>query len=303
MDQLTITDGEDRPTGIVPEDVECTISAGLHDILSMIAEAGLPTVRDDIAWGIVNSFAKAADRAERRWDEASYKIRTLLDEQDGSEVAASQLEDATDKALVAEQAMELCELMREAAANLYSRHTGRFWQSLSGSRLQHAHGKTSASIDGEAFLRARAEKRQAARTPDGTPIVFAGGRPTIDAADAKTFADNLFGLLDTLKARVPDMVLVHGGDTKGVDRFAASWAASRNVQQVTFGLKRSLGQRAGFYRNTQFLNMKPKCIIALEGSGVLQRLVQDAKERNIHVIDRRGPNCTRPEQTRSTKAA
>lgn len=200
------------------------------------------------------------------------------------------------------QAMEMCEMMRETAAMVYSGHTGRFWQSHSGSRLQHAHNKTSASIDGEAFLAARREKRQMARTPVGTPIVFAGGRVKIAADDAGTFANNLFGLLDKLKNRVPDMVLVHGGDTQGLDRFAASWAASRNVQQVTFGLRRALGQRAGFYRNQQFLDMKPKCVIALEGSGVLQRLVEDAKQRNILVIDRRGPLCTQPAKTHSKAA-
>lgn len=301
---LSVVEGDEAPIEISDEEVSDTISAAVGDIFCLLNATGLQIMRDDVAWGIVNSFSKACERAERRWDEASYEVRKLLDEHDGSEVATNQLETAIDKAQIAEKALELAELMRETAEDRYSAYIGRCWNSLSNNRLQHSKTRTSASVDGEAFLRNRQEKRRDARTVEGTPIVFSGGRPTIAAEDANSFANNLFGILDKIRDKVSDMYLVHGGDMQGVDKFAASWAQSRNVQQVVFGLKRSLGNRAGFHRNDQFLDLKPLYVVALEGNGVLERLVTSARSRNIAVIDRRGPLCTRPgRQDRERNAA
>lgn len=302
-DTLSIVDGNETPIDISDEEISDTVSAAVGDIFSMLNATGIQSMRDDIAWGIVNSFAKACEKAERRWDEASYEVRTLLDEQDGSEIATNQLETATDKARIAESAMEMAELMRETAERTYTAYVGRCWNSLSHNRLQHSKTRTSASVDGETFLRNRQAKRNEARNVQGTPIVFSGGRPTIPAEDANTFADNLFGILDRVLSKVPEMYLVHGGDMQGVDKFAASWAQSRNVQQVIFGLKRNLGNRAGFHRNDQFLALNPLYVVALEGNGVLERLVATARSRQIAVIDRRGPLCTRPERTNQDRRA
>ena len=94
--------------------------------------------------------------------------------------------------------------------------------------------------------------------------------------------------------RVPDMVLIHGGDTKGVDRLAASWAERRKVPQVTFSLDMRLGARAGFKRNERMLSTDPRYVVAFPGNGVLERLVIEAKTRRITVVDRRGPLGTSP---------
>ncbi|MFY0022662.1 SLOG family protein, partial [Acinetobacter baumannii] len=76
-----------------------------------------------------------------------------------------------------------------------------------------------ALVQGRDFLRARAEAKRRAAKPEGTPVVFAGGRMGRSSeADALAFADNIWATLDKVHARVPDMVLVHGGDTKGIDR-------------------------------------------------------------------------------------
>lgn len=90
------------------------------------------------------------------------------------------------------------------------------------------------------------------------------------------------------------MVLVHGGDSKGVDRFAAGWAERHKVPQLVFGLDPRLGNRAGFRRNEQMLSLKPRYVIAYPGNGVLERLVIEAKQRRISVVDRRGPLGTPP---------
>jgi predicted transcriptional regulator len=130
-------------------------------------------------------------------------------------------------------------------------------------------------------------------------VVFAGGRFTIADTEARVFADNLFGTLAKIRTRIPDMVLVHGGDSHGVDRFAASWAESQKVPQIVFHLERRHGNRAGFVRAERMLDLKPACVVALQGSGVLERLVDMARQRSIPVVDRRGPLCTRPEGKRA----
>ena len=131
--------------------------------------------------------------------------------------------------------------------------------------------------------------------PEGTPVVFAGGRPKFATdGDAKAFASNVWATLDKVRDRVPDMVLVHGGDTKGCDRLAASWAERRDIAQVTFSLDRRMGARAGFQRNERMLSLDPRYVVAFPGNGVLERLVIEAKARRITVIDRRGPLGTSP---------
>lgn len=122
------------------------------------------------------------------------------------------------------------------------------------------------------------------------PVVFTGGRLLFATeAEAKTLAERVWQTLDKVRDRVADLVLVHGGDAKGVDRLAASWAERRQVPQMIFALDSRLGQRAGFKRNEQMLGLKPRYVVAFPGSGVLERLVIQAKERGIAVVDRRGP--------------
>ena len=116
------------------------------------------------------------------------------------------------------------------------------------------------------------------------------------ADDAKTLANNVWQTLDTLREHVADMVLIHGGDSKGVDRIAAAWAERRKVAQVAFGLDRRLGARAGFRRNEQMLSLNPRCLVAFAGNGVLERLVVSAQAKGMHVVDRRGPLGTNPKR-------
>ena len=144
-------------------------------------------------------------------------------------------------------------------------------------------------------MRARAEAKRRAAMPQGMPVVFAGGRIRHATEDeALTFANNVWATLDKVRERVADMVLVHGGDTKGVDRLASSWAERRQVPQVTFSLDMRLGARAGFKRNERMLSLDPRYVIAFPGNGVLERLVIEAKTRRITVVDRRGPLGTSP---------
>lgn len=283
-------------TGFPCEDaVDQTLAGIWSDLFAMFADTALEADAEDIAWGFVNLFHRAASRKSSQLDRASDEIRALLASADGSEVHSSNLEEQIERAQSAEAGMMAFEQMRETAAALYRDETGASWRPASGSRAAHSERLVSAVIDARDFLRVRAERRQAAHSPEGTPVVFAGGRPRFDtASDAKAYADNIWATLAKVRDSVPDLLLVHGGDGKGADRIAASWAERHGVQQLTFALDRRLGARAGFKRNEQMLALSPRYVIAFPGNGVTERLVIEAKKQRVTVVDRRGPLGTRP---------
>ena len=278
-----------------PEAVSQTLAAIWSDLFALFPDTALEDDAEELAWGLVNLFHRAAAKRARAIDRATDEIRLLLASNDGSEVHTSQLETEIERAQCAEAAMLGLEAMREAAAFLYARETGSSWKPAGGSRLNHGAGCTSAMVQGRDYLRARASADRRAAMPEGTPVLFAGGRLSYPTeAEAKALATSIWATLDKVRDRVADLVLVHGGDGKGVDRLASAWAETRKVPQIAFGLDTRLGQRAGFKRNEQMLSLKPRYLVAFAGNGVLERLVIQAKDRGIAVVDRRGPLGTNP---------
>jgi hypothetical protein len=287
-----------------PEAAEQTLVAVWSDLFALFPDTALEDDAEELGWAFVNLFHRAGLKRSAQIDRATDEIRSLVASGDGSEVHASQLENEIARAQAAEAAMLALESLRETAARLYLNETGHSWRPAGGSRANHGATLTSAVVDGREFLRARAESRRRAVMPEGTPVVFAGGRLSFPMEEqAKTFAGNVWETLDRVREHVADLVLVHGGDTKGVDRLAASWAERRKVPQLTFSLDRRLGQRAGFRRNEQFLSLKPRYVVAFAGSGVVERLVIQAKEQGLSVVDRRGPLGTHPKHAAREAAA
>lgn len=277
------------------EAVQQTLGAVWSDLFAMFSDTALEADAEDIAWGFVNLFHRGASRKAAQLDRATDEIRLLLACADGSEVHSSNLEEQVERAQASEASMLAFEQMREVAATLYREETGASWKPVSGSRARHSRNQTSAVIDAHDFLRERAANRRRAYTPEGTPVVFAGGRRSFDSAEhARAYADNVWATLDKVRDAVPDLFLVHGGDGKGADRLAASWAERHEVQQLTYPLDRRLGARAGFKRNEQMLKLNPRYVVAFPGNGVTERLVIDAKARRVTVVDRRGPLGTSP---------
>lgn len=291
-------DRADRPgttDGPESEAVEQTLAAIWSDLFALFPDSALEEDAEEIAWGLVNLFHRAAVKRSAQIDRATDEIRCLLASADGSEIHSTELERQIARAQAAEAAMLGLEAFREAAAALYLNETGSSWRPAAGSRANHGAALTSAVIEGRDYLRARRESRRRAAMPDGTPVLFAGGRQSFASAeDAKAFAGNVWQTLDRVREHVADMVLVHGGDTLGADRIAAAWAERRKVAQIAFRLDRRLGTRAGFRRNEQMLSLSPRCLVAFAGNGVLERLVIAAKEKGVHVVDRRGPLGTHP---------
>lgn len=277
------------------EGVAQTLAAVWSDLFALFPETALEDDAEELAWGFVNLFHRAATKRAAQLDRATDEIRYLLASADGSEVHSSDLERQTNRARACEAAMIGLEAIREIAAALYTHETGSSWRPAGGSRPNHGHGLTSAVVDGREFLRQRRESQRRAALPEGTPVVFAGGRHSFASAeDAKLLATHVFDTLDKVREHAPDLVLVHGSDPKGLDRIAASWAEQRKVPQIAFRLDSRLGNRAGFRRNEQMLSLKPRYVVAFPGNGVLERLVIDAKMAGITVVDRRGPLGTHP---------
>jgi len=280
-----------------PDAVEHTLAAIWSDLFALFPDTALEEYAEEIAWGLVNLFHRAATKRSGQIDRATDEIRCLLASADGSEVHSTELENQIARARSAEVAMMGLEAFREAAALLYMNETGSSWRPAGGSRLNHAAALTSAVVDGRDFLRARAESRRRAAMPEGTPVLFAGGRLSFSTNEqAKALAANIWDTLDKVHERVADLVLVHGGDSKGLDRLASAWAERRKVPQVAFGLDSRLGNRAGFRRNEQMLALNPRCLVAFPGNGVLERLVVQAKEKGVAVVDRRGPLGVNPKR-------
>lgn len=282
----------DFPDG---EAVVQTLEAVWSDLFALFAGTALETDAEDLGWAFVNLFHRSATRKSTALDRATDEIRALLATADGSEVHTHDLETQVERAQCAEHAMLSLEEMREVAAGLYLNEFGSSWKPISSSRHNHGAMLTSALVQGRDFLRARAESKRRAAMPEGTPVIFAGGRtrhPT--ESDALMLGQNIWATLDRVRDRVPTMVLVHGGDDKGADRIASSWAERHAIPQVAFSLDMRLGARAGFKRNERMLSLDPRYVIAFPGNGVLERLVIEAKARRITVVDRRGPLGTHP---------
>jgi hypothetical protein len=286
------------------EAIAQTLSAVWSDLFALFPETALEADAEELAWGFVNLFHRAAAKRAAQIDRATDEIRCLIASADGSEVHTSELETQIERAQASEAAMLGLESLRETAALLYMRETGSSWRPAGGSRLNHSPNTTSAVVQGRDYLRARSENRRRAAMPEGTPVLFAGGRLSFASdEEAKTFGLNVWSTLDKVREHVADMVLVHGGDSKGVDRLAASWAEARKIPQIAFGLDSRLGQRAGFKRNEQMLSLNPRYVVAFAGNGVLERLVIQAKDKRISVVDRRGPLGTNPKRAALTEEA
>src|SRR6266481_3317169 len=126
----------------------------------------------------------------------------------------------------------------------------------------------------------RAAKRRAETEvllPAGPKIAFTGG---LDFNDH----DAIWDTLDKVRAKHPDMVLLHGGSPKGADRIAACWADNRKVPQIAFKPDWNRNAKAApFKRNDQMLEVLPIGVIVFPGSGIQENLADKARKIGIPV--------------------
>jgi hypothetical protein len=105
------------------EAIEQTLAAVWSDLFQLFPDTALEDDAEEIAWGFVNLFHRAAAKRSAQIDRATDEIRCLLASNDGSEVHSSQLEEQVARAQSAEAAMIALESLREVAAALYLNET------------------------------------------------------------------------------------------------------------------------------------------------------------------------------------
>ncbi|MER9333934.1 DUF2493 domain-containing protein [Mesorhizobium sp. M0293] len=244
-------------------------------LIGTLADTRLEPDLDDLLWSVTNVFHRAAQRVERQLDDNEQAQRRLQREQDGSEIKAVELETLTAQGQTMIERRDAFELMRDQAADHYDQYTGSAWRPRTGSMINHHH-LTAAMIDSRDFLAARRRAETEVMLPAGPKIAFSGG----DTADHEL----IWAKLDQIRAKHPDMVLMHGGSPKGAEKIAARWADHRKVPQVAFKPDWSKHAKAApFKRNDQMLAVMPIGVIIFPGTGIQENLADKARKLGIPV--------------------
>jgi hypothetical protein len=244
----------------------------------MLQDTRLEPDLEDLLWGQVNLFHRAADRVERDLDDNEQAQKRLQREQDGSEVRSVELERTLAEGLTLLERRDACELMRDTAARLYRHHTHSPWRPRTGSFATRK-TMTAAMIDSRDFLAARRRAETELMLPAGAKVAFTGGLECNDVAA-------IWAALDRVHAKHPDMILLHGGSPKGAERVAACWADTRKVIQIAFKPDWTRHAKAApFKRNDKMLEVLPIGVIVFRGSGIQDNLADKARRLGIPVFD------------------
>jgi hypothetical protein len=260
------------------------LAGAVSDIFDILAGAFKDTALepdlDDLLWCLADLFHKKCARVERQLEDNEDRQKRAQQDQDGSEIRSVELESLIALGQSLLERREAFEHIRDRAAERYETETGSAWRPRAGSLVNHKH-LTAALIDSRDFIAARRKADTELLVPPGTKIAFSGG---VDYNDHK----RIWAVLDKVRAKHPDMVLIHGGTPKGAEKAAACWADSRKVTQIAFKPEWNRdGRSAPFKRNDRILDLVPAGIIIFPGSGITGNLADKAKERRIPVMDHR----------------
>lgn len=247
-------------------------------LISTFEDTRLEPDLDDLLWGTVNLFHRAAERVERELDDNEQAQQRSQREQDGSEVRSVELERLLAEGLTLIERRDAFELMRDQAGEHYRRQAGHPWQPRTGSRVNRK-ALTATMIDSRDFIAARKRAETEVMLPSGPKVAFTGG---LDFNDHRAVWD----ALDRVHAKHSGMVLLHGGSPKGAERIAACWADARKVTQVAFKPDWNRHAKAApFKRNDQLLEVLPIGVIVFPGSGISDNLADKARKLGIPLFD------------------
>jgi len=246
-------------------------------LVSTLTDTRLEPDLEDLLWSTVNLFHRATVRVERALDDNEQAQRRSQKEQDGSEVKSVELERLTAEGQTLIERRDSMELFRDIATEQFERHTGSSWRPHAGSMVNHR-SLTAAVIDSRDFLAAKRRADTEVLLPPGPKVAVTGG---LDFNDHRL----IWAKLDQVRAKHPDMVLLHGGSPKGAERIAAAWADNRKVPQIAFKPDWAKHAKAApFKRNDAMLNVLPVGVIVFPGSGIQDNLADKAKALGIPVM-------------------
>jgi hypothetical protein len=271
--------GQDEPDSRPlpePEAAQTRLDTMVDAFSGMLAGTRLEDDLADLLWSFVNVFHRKIDRVERELETNEQAQRNSQAEQNGSEVRSVELERLIDQGIGLIERRNAFEFFRDHAAEQFEAATGSAWRPRSGSKVNHR-ALTAAMIDSREFLAARRRADTEVLAPAGTRIAFTGGT---ECSDHKRIWD----ALDKVRAKHPDIVLLHGGSPRGAERIAACWADNRKVAQVVFKPDWARHRNAApFKRNDLMLDALPTGLIAFPGSGISANLADKARKMGIPV--------------------
>ena len=234
--------------------------AMMTELLDVVGETALEGVQTILAESLIGAFHSAAGRIEREADRARDRMRVLERDFDGSEMADTELQEATLKARSADVAQMAAELIRDAASEVYTTVTGEVWTAWRGSR-RGTH-LTAAQLEAKQALRGIEARRRAEQDPGGPIVAFRAAPMADTAADA----NRIFDALNWAKAQWPDMALATTG-AKGAEKLAIRWARQKGVKLVLAKADfERHGKAAPFRANDELLALQPACCLTLSQS-------------------------------------
>ena len=231
---------------------------------------------DDLLWSEVNLFHRQVERVYRHLDDNEQAQRRSQQDQDGSEIRSVELETLLDQGQVLLARRDVFEQMRDLAAQTYQIHTHQPWRPFQGSKVNHK-ALTASLIDSRDFISAKRRASTEVMVPKGPKVAFTGGM------DFENYT-LIWAKLDTVHAKHPDMVLMHGGSVKGAELIASKWASARHVPQIAFKPDWTRHAKAApFKRNDAMLDILPIGVMVAPGTGIQDNLADKAKAKGIPV--------------------
>ncbi|MEY9679827.1 hypothetical protein ABIF13_000601 [Bradyrhizobium elkanii] len=231
-----------------------TIAGAIVDmfdaLVATLSDTRLEPDLDELLWSTVNLFHRAVDRIERQLDDNEQAQHKSQREQNGSEVRSVELERLMAEGITLIERRNCLEIFRDQAIERFEVHTGSSWRPRSGSLVNHR-TLTAAMIDSRDFIAAKRRTESEDMLPPGVKIALTGG---LDFNDHRLIWDRL----DKVRAKHPDMVLLHGGSPKGAELIASKWATTRKVPQIVFKPDWTKHAKAApFKRNDAMLELLP----------------------------------------------
>jgi len=258
-----------------------TITKAVEDIFDILSfafgDSGLESDLNNVLWRTVNQFHHTAQRVARELDRNEQAQRSAQNEQDGSEVKSVDLERLIAYGRFLSDRRDALETFRDLAASAFEVYTKSPWKPHTGSCVNHRN-LTSAMIDSRDYLAAKRRNETQVMMPAGTKVAISGD------ADFNDYA-LIWAKLDQVLAKYPDMVLLHGGFTKGAELIASKWADARKVPQIAFKPDFNRYPKAApFKRNDLMLNCLPTGALVFGNGGIQANFRDKARKLGIPVM-------------------
>ncbi|MBO9546969.1 DUF2493 domain-containing protein [Caulobacter sp.] len=281
----------DDPRPHPPEDALVQLGQVLMtELLDLVGDTALEDFQGVLCEALIGAFHSASQRIDREADRGRDEINRLVRDFDASEVADTDLQDATRRTRAADVAVLAADLVRDAAAEAYRVATGEVWTPWRGSVRPSR--VTAAQVEAREALRAMQARRHQAVDPGRAVVAFRAAPAADTAVDGGRIFDALNWALETW----PDMALATSG-ARGGEKLAIGWAKQKGVKLVLAKADFDRdGRAAPFKANEAMLALEPVCVLTLAASlqphrqgeakafGPALNLAQRASERGVRCV-------------------